>query len=151
MFKSATEVYDTTSAMGRFFITLVAAIAQWERENLGERVIMGMEKNFRKGGWNGGELPYGYRLEDGKLVVYEPEAAIVKRIFNLYKTKGQREISKIFNKEGLRTGKGALWAGFTVRYILNNPVYIGKMRWMDNLIDGDHEALVSEEDFEAVN
>lgn len=149
MFKSSTEVYDTTSAMGRFFITLVAAIAQWERENLGERVTMGMEKNFRKGGWNGGEPPYGYRLEDGKLVVYEPEAAIVKRIFDLYKTKGQREISKIFNKEGLRTGNGALWAGFTVRYILYNPVYIGKKRWMDNLIDGDHEALVSEEDFEA--
>nr|WP_279633716.1 recombinase family protein [Brevibacillus antibioticus] len=33
--------------------------------------------------------------------------------------------------------------------MLYNPVYIGKKRWMDNLIDGDHEALVSEEDFEA--
>ncbi|MED1856104.1 recombinase family protein [Brevibacillus reuszeri] len=161
MFKSATEVYDTTSAMGRFFITLVAAIAQWERENLGERVKMGMEKNFRKGGWNGGEPPYGYRLEDGKLVIHEPEAAIVKRIFELYKTKGQREISRIFNQEGLRTRNDALWAGYTVRYILENPVYMGKMRWMyrqgggkktnqEIMIDGDHESIISEEDFNAV-
>jgi site-specific DNA recombinase len=37
-FKSATEVYDTTSAIGRLFITLVAALAQWERENMGERI-----------------------------------------------------------------------------------------------------------------
>ncbi|WP_019123770.1 recombinase family protein [Brevibacillus massiliensis] len=158
MFKSATEVYDTTSAMGRFFITLVAAIAQWERENLGERVKMGMEKNFRKGGWNGGEPPYGYRLEEGKLVVYEPEAQIVKRIFDMYKTQGQREITRRLNKEGLRTRTGSFWHGYTVRYILENPVYYGKMRWNyrhfggektgeEILIDGDHEPIISEEDF----
>nr|WP_261798201.1 recombinase family protein [Brevibacillus massiliensis] len=161
MFKSATEVYDTTSAMGRFFITLVASIAQWERENLAERVKMGMEKNFRKGGWNGGEAPYGYRLENGKLVIYQPEAAVVHRIFNMYKTHGQRYIAKQLNKEGLRTRNGALWAEYTVRYILENPIYSGHMRWnyrqssgkktrQEIIIEGQHEALISPEDQEAV-
>ncbi|WP_429999877.1 recombinase family protein [Metabacillus fastidiosus] len=48
-FKSSTEVYDTTSAIGRMFITLVAALAQFERENLSERVRMGMEQKAREG------------------------------------------------------------------------------------------------------
>ncbi|WP_412758910.1 recombinase family protein [Metabacillus fastidiosus] len=43
-FKSSTEVYDTTSAIGRMFITLVAALAQFERENLSKRVRMDMEQ-----------------------------------------------------------------------------------------------------------
>jgi site-specific DNA recombinase len=61
-FKSVTEVFDTTTAMGRFFITLVAAMAQWERENLAERVLMGMERRALEGKRNGGNAPYGYRM-----------------------------------------------------------------------------------------
>jgi site-specific DNA recombinase len=49
MFKSSTEVYDTTTATGRLFIRLVASMAQWERENLGERVRFGMQEKARKG------------------------------------------------------------------------------------------------------
>ncbi|PAC66716.1 hypothetical protein CGS27_31840, partial [Enterobacter cloacae] len=49
VFRSATEVYDTGSATGRLFITLVAAMAQWERENLGERVKMGQNEKARQG------------------------------------------------------------------------------------------------------
>jgi len=148
MMKSATEIYDTTTAMGRFFITLVGAIAQWERENLAERVKMGMEKNFRKGGWNGGEVPYGYRVVDGKLVVYEPEAAIVRRIFEMYRYHGARHIAWVLNREGLRTRKGALWTDFTVRSIIENPVYSGRRRWSGIVIDGDHEPIVTREEQE---
>jgi site-specific DNA recombinase len=65
-FKSATEVYDTTTAMGRMFITIVAALAQWERENLGERVRMGMQEKARGGKWVINVPPFGYeRVEDG--------------------------------------------------------------------------------------
>ena len=77
-FKSATEVYDTTNAMGRLFITLVAAIAQWEREDTAERVRMGMEKKTRMGKWKGGIAPYGYKIENDQLIVDEKEAEVVR-------------------------------------------------------------------------
>ena len=80
-FKSATEVYDTTNAMGRLFITLVAALAQWERENLAERVKMGMEQKAREGKWVINVAPFGYDLV-GKdyLKINEDEATVVKEI-----------------------------------------------------------------------
>lgn len=59
-FKSVTEVFDTTTAMGRFFITLVGAMSQWERENLSERVRVGIERGFMEGN-RYGKIPFGYR------------------------------------------------------------------------------------------
>src|SRR5690606_39297288 len=47
MFKSATEPYETTSAIGRLFVSIVGSLAQWERENMIERVKMAMEKRAR--------------------------------------------------------------------------------------------------------
>src|SRR5690606_13381288 len=66
-FKSATEIFDTTSATGRLFITLIATLAQWERETIAERVHLGMAKKAEQGERNGAPAPYGYDLVDGKL------------------------------------------------------------------------------------
>ncbi|WP_052712192.1 recombinase family protein [Domibacillus indicus] len=128
-FKSATEVYDTTTAIGRLFITLVAALAQWERENLAERVKFGMLKKASLGEWMGGIVPYGYTLEGSSFRIIKHEADIVKKIFKMAKSKGMDAISKSLNAENCRTRKGFNWSGFTVHYILRNPVYTGRFRY----------------------
>lgn len=159
LFKSVTEVFDTTTAMGRFFITLVGSMAQWERENLAERVIMGMEKKVMEGKRNGSYAPYGYYLEDNQLFPQPEEAKIVKEIFEMYIKMGALSIARNLNSRGLRTRNGSQWSSFTLNHILKNPVYIGKIRWgysrksqLVNEIqtEGNHEAIISIDLFEQV-
>lgn len=131
-FKSATEVYDTTTAIGRLFITLVAALAQWERENLAERVKMGMMQKAKEGKWTVSIPPFGYdKAGKDDLVINEKEAEIVKEAFDLYVTGkyGTAKIAKILNSRKHFTKSGSAWSMQTLSYVLKNPIYIGTMRY----------------------
>lgn len=129
-FKSATEVYDTTTAMGRLFLTLVAALAQWERENLGERVRMGLQQKASEGKWTPNIAPLGYDLNGDTLNINHEEALIVKQIFELYISgMGMHKLSRYLNEHNLLTRKGKKWQSAQVQYILTNPVYIGTSRY----------------------
>lgn len=128
-FKSATEVYDTSTAMGRLFITLVAALAEWERNNLAERVKFGTQQMVDQGLRPGSPRPYGYKYQDKKLILVEEEAKWVKFIFDKYITTGSQTIAIELNQMGVRTKKGEPWNGSSIRYILENPLYAGLLRW----------------------
>ncbi|WP_052252242.1 recombinase family protein [Bacillus sp. MSP5.4] len=158
-FKSATEVYDTTNAMGRLFITLIAAIAQWERENLAERVKMGIEKKVKFGKWPGGLPPYGYVYKNDELIINPEEAKVVKLIFSMAKTLGFYTIAKRLTETGYSTKNGGQWHVDTVRGIANNPVYAGYLTHNDSpkaakkppreqaLYEGEHERIVLRDEF----
>jgi site-specific DNA recombinase len=129
-FKSATEVYDTTTAIGRLFITIVSALAQWERENLGERVSMGMMQKAKEGKWTVSTPPFGYNSIDSVLFINPTEAAIVKEIYALYLSgMGMWKICQSLNGRGLYPRSGNPWYQNSVNYILKNPVYIGRLRY----------------------
>jgi site-specific DNA recombinase len=152
-FRSATEMFDTTSAMGRFFITLVGAMAQWERENLAERVRVGMEQKALNGERNGAVAPYGYNSVDGKLVKDDDEGKILLQIFEKFKTTSLRTIAVELNNAGIKR-RGKPWSYPMLQYLVQNPVYCGKLRWDHTgsgetiLVDGPHEAYVSEDVFQ---
>lgn len=129
-FKSCTEVFDTTNATGRLFITMIATLAQWERETIAERVFDNMLERSEMGLRNGGPAPFGYEYNDRKELIQVPEEIKwVSFIFEKYKTTGSQNIAMILNKRGSRTKKGELWSDFAVRYILRNPIYAGYVRW----------------------
>ena len=131
-FKSSTEIYDTTTATGRLFIRLVASMAQWERENLSERVSFGMEQKAKEGKWTIAIPPYRYDRDGDNLVINEEEAIIVRKIFDLYISGkyGMGKIAKYLNTTTkCKTKAGSDWSANAIKYILTNPIYIGTMRY----------------------
>lgn len=132
-FKSATEVYDTTTAMGRMFITIVAALAQWERENTGERVSMGFHEKTRQGKFPLNFRPYGYDLDlnTGTLSINETEAEVVRTIFDLYiyKGLGGTKICKYLNERNITTRLGNTWVEKPLMTILKNKLYAGTFKY----------------------
>jgi site-specific DNA recombinase len=128
-FKSSTEIYDTTTAMGKLFITLVAALAQWERENLSERVRFGMEELVRQGKWHGGPVPFGYTWENEMMHIVVEECTTLRLLRDLYlQGNGFYTIAKNLNALG-RLRKGFKWTSQSVWYVLDNPFYAGKIRY----------------------
>lgn len=149
-FRSATEVYDTSTAMGRLFITLVAALAQWERENLGERVKFGMEQMVNQGKRPGAPAPYGYqRDDDGNLHIDEKEANTVRQVFDWFVSGHGLEtiLSRLHEQNTPSPSGNKGWHINYVRYMLRNPVYIGKIRWGDAIGQGSHEPIIDEVTF----
>jgi site-specific DNA recombinase len=149
-FKSATEPYDTTTAQGKLLINIFASLAQFEREQLAERVYMGMTKKATLGERNGGRAPFGYTLVDGKLVIKDEEASLVKEMFRMYMNgHGIRAVTLYMNQFGVDKGIR------TIGRMLENPVYAGKLRWaknskMESIISdvAIHDAIIDEETFE---
>jgi site-specific DNA recombinase len=158
-FKSATEVYDTTTAIGRLFITLVAALAQWERENMGERIRLGLQEKVRQGKYAHNQRPFGYNLdlETGTLTINEEEAKVVRLIVDLYLKKGYgaNRICKYLNERNITTRDGNAWNDKPLMQLLKNPLYAGTIRWgkeYENTlyVENAVPAIIDKETFEEI-
>ncbi|MGE7271524.1 recombinase family protein [Brevibacillus panacihumi] len=125
---------DSSTHIGKMFISLLGTFAEYERKLIVDRVKNGMEKRASKGLTNGGRM-LGYDSVDGNLVVNEDEAAIVKEIFELRAHgKGYKTIVNTLNGKGKKTkgtsnkpGKNFTING--VKTILSNEKYTGNMSW----------------------
>ncbi|GIN99999.1 integrase [Brevibacillus halotolerans] len=148
-FRSATEVYDTSTAMGRLFITLVAALAQWERENLAERVKFGIEQMIDEGKKPGGHSPFGYHFDkDFTCTIIEQEAKIVEKIYQWYvEGFGYRSIAKQLNEMDVSPRIAKRWNHISIRDILLNDMYIGVYRWGNKIVLDNHPPIISKQLF----
>lgn len=119
---SISEKLDTSSAAGRFVLTILAALAQMEREQIGERTSMALQ--FKKSrGERLGTTPFGFKTVcvDGKnqLQPIEEEQRIVRKIASL-RAEGLtlREIAGNLNTGLVPTKRGGCWHQSTVRSVL---------------------------------
>ncbi len=143
-FVSATESFDTSTAMGRFVMDIIQRIAQLESEQIGERVYMGMSQKARTGpGLLGFTAPFGYEIQEGELRVSAEEAKVVREVFDrCLGGETTQAIADALNARGVRAKRGGRWTQPRVVYILHNPLYSGYLQWDGIVRPADHPAIV---------
>ena len=122
---------DTSSPMGKTMFYLLGAFAEMDRENIISNCKMGMKERAMKGLWNGGRA-IGYKSNsEKKLEIVDSEAEIVRFIFDLFTNKhwGYKKIACTLNERGYKTLRGCSWSIFSIKQIIDNPLYIGYIRW----------------------
>ena len=157
-FSSLNESIDTDTPSGRMFLKIIGIFAEFERENLVSRLKLGFERKVKEGytlatHW----FSYGYVRRKGEKIqeIQPEEAIIVKDIFSMYVDENisMAKIAKTLNQRKIETKMGASWATSTVKKILTNSTYIGRVRYSTHdeekyfEADGHHEKIISEEMF----
>ena len=142
---------------------MIEAMDEYYSINLGEEVRRGMNEKVQRG--EAVTVPsFGYDIENGQYIPNPETAPVVRNIFaDFLDGKGLVTIARELNENGYRTRRGNRFENRTVRYMLKNPVYIGKIRWTPTgkanhrkdckdtlIIDGTHEPIISKEIFDKV-
>jgi site-specific DNA recombinase len=160
-FVSVTQSFNTTTSMGRLTLNVLLSFAQFEREVTGERIRDKVAASKKKGMWMGGGVPYGYKVKERQLLINEAEAETVRHLFGRYaqlKSVPQlvdelaanniRTRTRVW-KSGRATG-GIHFKTGTLTHLLQNPVYVGKVRHKDKMYAGAHHSIIADEMFELV-
>ena len=148
------------------FGSLIERIIEWMDEfysvRLAEEVKRSMTVNAKNGSLQA-TPSFGYRVENRQLVIVPEEAEIIREIFHRFIAgDAMFRIAKDLSSRGIRTHRGNPFENRTVDYILNNPVYLGKLRWTptgrtrrnfkneDSIIaDALHEPIIDVETWDA--
>lgn len=160
----------TLSADGELMLTLLASFAQEESLSASENQKWRIRKGFEQGKASTCNM-LGYRLVDGEITIVPEEAAVVRRIFDLYHNGyGMQKIANILNEEGYHTVKDTEWRVSKVRSVLENEKYTGDLLLQkcyvrdhvtkvcvpnrgelpQYLVENNHEAIIDKTVFEAV-
>ena len=113
---------DSSKDSGKLMISVLSAVAEIERENIRTQTMAGREQKACEGKWNGGFAPYGYRLENGKLLIAEHINEGISGVAKYLNTHGY---VKKLRQNGTITGFSASF----VKDVLDNPVYMGKIAY----------------------
>jgi len=139
---SITEAYDTSTPQGRLFVNMLGSFAEFEREQIKDRINMGQLASMKKGNWKGNPS-YGYDVKDKKLVINKKEAEVVRKIFKMFadncyelerltlmKAQGIINEWKVLTKRGKnrkrKSSSPTFWCQSTIRNLLKNEVYTGE-------------------------
>ena len=164
---SVSQRFDTSSPAGRLFVNILMSFAQFEREIITERIRNSVRHLRSQGNWTGGCTPYGYRLTRNDrhrcgLTPNDEQAKVIRRMFELVRdTRSLAATVRALRHEGFTRPAGQDFDFATVHRMIQNRTYLGEVavkevnrttketscRWTK----GQHEPLVTQELFDAVN
>jgi DNA invertase Pin-like site-specific DNA recombinase len=143
---SVTQQINTSTSMGQLALNVLLSFAQFERQIIAERIRDKIASSKRRGKWMGGRAPLGYSALAGKLVLNEPEAKIVCRIFEGFaQYKSGTKLTQVLRTDGVMTKTGRLIDKGCIYRLLNNRTYVGEVEHKRNVYPGEHQAIISRE------
>jgi site-specific DNA recombinase len=159
-FVSITQQFNSATSMGRLVLNVLLSFAQFEREIIAERTRDKMAATRRKGKWSGGTPVLGYDIDPrgGRLHVNDEEAERVRIIFALYleqqallpvvqELARRGWVSKQWQTRHGRRRAGRPFTKTSLYRLLTNVIYAGKVRYKDEIHDGEQAALIDADTF----
>ena len=156
-FVSASQSFDTATVGGRLMLNILLTFAQFEREMISERTQHTHWMHIAEGKWTGGQVPYGFSLKDGELVVVDDLKANVQRIFSeAAEGLSAGEIAAGFRTDEIKrpTKKypsGKEWDAGSIRSTIANARYCGVRAFSGNEFPTKHAGIVSKELWDLAN
>ena len=164
-FVSIRESFDTSSPMGRAMMYIASVFSQLERETIAERIRDNMHELAKTGRWLGGTTPTGYASESVKIITVDgktkkacklkllpDEAEIIYKIFDLYEQYDSLTMTETeLLRQGIKTKTGRSFTRFSIKSILQNPVYlIADKDAYQYFVDNEAELFSPESNFDGV-
>ncbi len=134
---------DSSDPFRTAFRQMLGVFSEFEKAMITLRMKSGKRRKAELGGFHGGFV-YGYRSVNGQLEINEPEAQVVREIFHMKKKQRMHLtcIAAYLNSNGVATRLRGHWHPSTVKAILENPIYRGKIRFGGKEYIGNHKNLL---------
>ena len=174
-FVSLMEKIDNTRKETKKMSQIIGLTDEWFLEDTSHNIRQTLKSKRENGEYTGSFAPYGYKLENGNLVIAEDEVEVIRVIYDRYihTNEGVAGVAKYLNRNGFikKLRQNNTIPGFSrnfVQDVLDNPVYMGKIAYGRRrtekkqgtrnemhvveqsefpVYDGQHEAIISEEDW----
>lgn len=153
------KTYDPNNEFDEEYFEFSLFMSRREYKTIKRRMQAGRVASIKEGNYIGTNPPYGYRKispapKVRTLEIVEEEAAVVRMIFDLYLKDGigAKAIATRLNALQIPPQKSEKWEAVSIRKILRNPVYAGKIQWHTKregaiLADGHHAGIISYDTF----
>lgn len=144
--ESATEPIDATTSTGRFTRGILAELAAFESERIGEGWREAHEQRVTRGLPSNGRVPWGWVADKHQITPHPVHGPVVVELYRRYiHGAGAVQLADYLNRGGWPTDGGGRWHPTTVRYLLDNPVHAGFINYKGRVVDGAHEGIINRE------